>query len=109
LQANCRLSNISWLSGITIPLLIIFLSGEAWAQHDEIQVLEDSLSVVENDSQRVDLLNELARRYMAFDIVKANGLLYQADSLAVAIGYERGIANTQINLGRLNAYLAEYE
>ncbi len=106
---NCRLSNISWLSGITIPLLIIFFSGHARAQHDEILALEDSLSVVENDSQRVDLLNELARRYMAFDIVKANRLLYQADSLAVAIGYKRGIANTQINLGRLNAYLSEYE
>ncbi len=106
---NCRLNNISWLSGITIPLLIVFFSGQARAQHDEILALEDSLSVVENDSQRVDLLNELARKYMAFDIVKANGLLYKADSLAVAIGYRRGIAKTQISMGRLNAYLSEYK
>lgn len=106
---NCRLNNVSWLSGITIPLLIVFFSGQARAQHDEILALEDSLSVVENDSQRVDLLNELARKYMAFDIVKANGLLYKADSLAVAIGYRRGIAKTQISMGRLNAYLSEYK
>ncbi len=109
MQVNCRLNNVSWLSGITIPLLIVFFSGQARAQHDEILALEDSLSVVENDSQRVDLLNELARKYMAFDIVKANGLLYKADSLAVAIGYRRGIAKTQISMGRLNAYLSEYK
>jgi len=55
--------------------------------------------VLNSDSRKVDSLNELAFKQKRFDVAKALNNLFNAETLASAAGYQKGLATAYLNQG----------
>ncbi len=80
---------------------------------DNIDQLENDLIVTTNPKERIELLNQLAERLRTSDIQRGINLAKEAYQLSKSdqfepSPYQKGLADSQVNLGRLYHELADY-
>lgn len=82
-------------------LFILILQTTTFGQQTIFDSLELKLKGSSSDLERVDLLNELSNRYLAYQPQQSKALAEEALAIAKTIGYKRGEA---VALNRIGEY-----
>lgn len=96
-------------AAIFILLLGAALPHRTNAQLREIDSLQSALKKPLQDTARVNTLISLARRLYNANPTKMDTIAHEALSLSERVGYERGIANALLQIGRSYAVRGRYD
>lgn len=98
---NKTVHRFGWPKGI---LLFILLLGNffAFSQQERIDQLKDSLAKTQEDTVRVNILNQIAEATIRVNIDECLNNALMAKKLAEKINYQRGIADANKFLGNAN-------
>ena len=93
--------SLNYLKYFSLLFFSVFSFSISFAQQDHIDRLKYLLEEAENDSSKVDILNQLHIEYL--DISQSTALNYgkQALKLAQEVSYQRGVYNSANHLGNL--------
>ncbi len=98
------------IKATTLVAVTILWNALAVAQNQTvIDSLEARLGAEQNDSIKVNILNELCRLHVRTDFDKAFGYIEQALMLAEHINYPKGISASKGNMGIIHKNKGEYD
>lgn len=91
-----------------ISLLLIANSFNVYSQNSKIDSLKNLLDAhSENDTLRINLLNELARKTLTLDLEQARKYAAEADNLSKVIDYKPGESESLQLIGNYYLYMQE--
>jgi len=100
----------------TNGLLLLFLLGNLLSifpgfasEGNRLETLNDQLKLAKKDSNRVNLLNEMGIELRNDDPTKAIEYTKEAMELAMAIGFQRGLARSYNNYGGIEFLIGKYD
>ncbi|PCJ65266.1 MAG: sensor histidine kinase [Bacteroidetes bacterium] len=91
-------------------IVVLLTWTSAFSQNKYLDSLERELSVhIQQDTNRVNLLNLVIYEVYSFDIEKAEKLLIQSDSLSKKIAYKKGGTDVVFFRGLINLEKSNYD
>ncbi|MCU0448119.1 MAG: hypothetical protein MUE85_24725 [Microscillaceae bacterium] len=88
---------------VLVLSIILFFAGQtAWAQCAQIDSLLRVLALVQDNTQRINALNQVARLYLGEQEGRALFYAQQALQFAQAARYEKGVADALANIAQVH-------
>lgn len=89
--------------------LVLFVCISLVAQNNTIDSLEKLLSISEEDTNRIELLNQLSYYYLYIDTAKVKEFDRQSLELSQKLNYVKGIALAYVSMGNAFYSTTEYD